>query len=396
MDATSRWPSRTVLGFTYGISGILAGAISLAFGQSKNFAVFSQAARDLVAGRDLYELHAADYFKYSPSFALLFLPFAVSHTWLAAPLWSFANFLLAFLGVDRLVEDEGQKRTALWIAIPGILLATDGDQSNLLVTGAFFMALHALEHRRVACGAAWVALGAFVKLFPLLAVAFALFRPLSARGRAFGAIALASAMGLLLPLLVLTPAELLAQYTSWAHLLARDHGNRGWSVMHMLQMAHATSGWSNLPIQLAALFVQAVSILLGLRLGTTAAWRRTLACSLLVFTVLFNHRTEYASFVISALAVGVWYATSAPSWTPHGLRGFLVALATIAPGPFFARPDPQVAGFFSFLAAHREFHPLRVVPLFLLWILMNIDLLLPMFQSARGHASARRYPAMAS
>ncbi|WP_394842149.1 DUF2029 domain-containing protein [Pendulispora brunnea] len=396
MDATPRWPSRTVLGFAYAFSGVVAGAVSLGFGQSKNFAVFSQAARDLVAGRDLYELHTVDYFKYSPSFALLFLPFAISHTWLAAPLWSFANFLLAFLGVDRLVEDETQKRVALLIAMPGVLLATDGDQSNLLVTGAFFMALHALEHRRVAYGAAWVALGAFVKLFPLLGVAFALFRPLSARGRAFGAIALASALGLLLPLLVLTPGELLAQYASWGRLLARDHDNRGWSVMHMLQMGHAGSAWSNSPIQLAALFVQGVSIVVGLRLGTTAAWRRTLACSLLVFTVLFNHRTEYASFVISALAVGVWYATSTTSWVPQGVRGFLVAMATVAPGPFFVRPDPRVTGFFSFIAAHREFHPLRVVPLFLLWILMNVDLLLPMFQSARRRTSARHYSAIAS
>src|SRR5258706_457261 len=114
---------------------------------------------------------------------------------------------------------------------------------------------------------------------------------------------------------------------------------------------------------------QSIPIVLGLRFGTDAAWRRTLVCSLMVFAVLFNHRAEYATFALSAVAVGVWCATT----RANRIVQAIVALSIVAPGPFFARADPSISGVFSFIAAHREYHPLRVVPLFVLWLFMQRD-----------------------
>jgi hypothetical protein len=361
-------PSRRALLALYALAGIAAGILSLAFGQSKNFHVFCAAARALLRGEDLYVLRAGDYFKYSPTFALLFVPFTWLPTAVAAPLWSLFNFGAAFLGIDRVVEDARQKRVALSVALAGIVLTTDGDQSNLLVAGALLLAFDAFERGRPAAGATLVLLGTYTKIFPLIGAAFALLRP--GRLRHFGAMLAAAIGGLVLPLTVTEPRTLTSHYVSWWRLLARDHANEGWSAMGMLREGlglHASNG----ALQLAGVLLQVVPIALGLRFAPDAAWRRTLACSLLVWAVLFNHRAEYATYVVSAVAVAVWIASADATPVVYAL----VLTALVAPGPFFARPDPSVGGVWTFLAAHRLFHPLRVAPLFAVWLLMLRDLI---------------------
>jgi len=350
-------------------AGLAAGAISLAFDQSLNFHVFRVAAFDLVHRRDLYQKHAEDYFKYSPTFAFLFLPFACLPPWLGAPLWSLANFMAAFFGIERVMDDPGEKRVALLVAFAGILLATDGDQSNLLVAGALLLSLHAFERRQMRTGAALVTGAAFVKLFPAVGAVFALLA--RRRREAFRALAVTGVVWLALPILVMRPRTLAREYASWGHLLSWDHANHGWCVMSVLQDAlHLPV--SSFAVQIAGMGLEVLPVVLGVVLGTDARWRRTFACSLLVFMVLFNHRAEYASFVLSAIGAAVWYAGTRPR---SKLVGALVALAIVAPGPFLTRADPRVTGMFAVLGAHREWHALRLLPLMVLWGLMHRDLL---------------------
>jgi hypothetical protein len=360
-------PSTRSLCLLYLIAGLSAGAISLSFEQSKNFHVFGDAARALVRGDDLYVLRSLDYFKYSPTFALAFLPFALAPASIGAPLWSLANFALAFAGIERVLDTDWQKRVALSIALTGILLVTDGDQSNLLVAGAMLLALDAFERGLASTGAALVVGAGFIKIFPFAAAAFVVFSPRKWRGALYlfvMVIALAA-----MPLLVCTPRTLLAEYASWRHLLAWDYGNHGWSMMTVVQDGlHLPL--PSVVIQVTATVVQAVPLVLGARFGTDARWRRTFACTLFCFFVLFNHRTEYTSFVLSAIAVAIWFATTLTS----PAKTALVALVLLAPGPFFASPDDSVPGLFSFVAAHRTFHSLRVVPLFFAWVWMICDL----------------------
>jgi hypothetical protein len=349
------------------MTGAGAGAISLFFGQSQNFHVFADAARALLRGEDLYVLRSADYFKYSPTFALLFLPFALVPAWLGAPLWSLANFAVAFAGIWRVMKDDREKRLALLAALAGILLATDGDQSNLLVGGATLLALDAFERDHASTGASLVAGAGFIKIFPFAAAAFTIFSPRRRRGLLWllGATVVLAA----LPLLACGPKTLLSEYASWKNLLGRDSGNHGWSMMTVVQNSLRLR-WPSAYMQVAATLVQAVPLALAARYPTAVSWRRTFACSLLCFFVLYNHRTEYASFVLSAMAAAIWWAASPASTA----KTALVALVMLAPGPFFAWPDPSVTGVFSFIGAHRMYHPLRVLPLFFAWAWMMRDL----------------------
>jgi hypothetical protein len=349
-------------------AGVVSASVSFAFGQSQNLMVFRQASRDLLAGEDLYVKHAADYFKYSPTFALLFAPLALLPAWLSACLWGALNFGVAWAGIHSFVEDRAKRERALPFALFGVLLATDGDQSNLLVLGLFLLAMRALGRGKGTLFAALLGLGAAIKVFPLLGALALLFHPRRAANAA--RLAVAGAVLVALPLVV-TSAPLLARdYASWNALLARDHANVGWSVMSLLQEGAGLRA-SNMALQGAALLVLAVPVGLAVRYGADDAFRRTFAAQVLVFGVIMNHRAEYATFVIFAGAAAVWWAQAEvrPS------RTLLVAMAFVAVGPFFTRADPSVTGAFSVMAAHRLFHPLRVLPALLVWLWMQRDLL---------------------
>jgi hypothetical protein len=350
--------------------GLVAGAVSLTLGQSLNFHVFRQAALDLLAGRDLYTKRADDYFKYSPTFALLFAPLALLPQWISAPAWSLANFMAAFFGIDRVVSNDREKRVAMLVALVGIALSTDGDQSNLLVAGALLLALDAFEKRREVSAASLITGAAFVKLFPAIGATLALFS--ARRGRAVAALLLSGLAWLVLPLLVLSPRALAGEYASWRKLLSWDCRNHGWSVMSVVQDSmHLRC--SSMSLQILGGLLMLLPLFAGAHFGTSAPWRRTLLASLLVVAVLFNHRAEYTSYVLSAIGIAIWY-TAAPRGLPTAA---LVILALVAPGPFHTTVDPRVTGVFAFLGAHRQFHVLRVLPLFAVWLVMLRDLLRP-------------------
>lgn len=232
------FPSRRALLVVYLACGVGAGVLSFALGQSKNLEVFRHASMALLASRDLYDGSSVDWFKYSPTFALLFLPVALLPRWLAAAVWGALNFGAAYGGIvaigrDGDDDDDRRARTALLAALPGVLLATDGDQANLLVAGTMLGAFAAFERGRSTSGAVLVAVGAFVKLFPVAAVLFAL--PHRDRERSFFRTIIAAGAGLVLPLLVISPATLTAEYGSWLALLRADHANLGWSLVTVVR-----------------------------------------------------------------------------------------------------------------------------------------------------------------
>jgi hypothetical protein len=361
-------PSRRVLLVLYLVAGLLAGAISLALRQSMNFEVFVAAARALWRSEDLYVLRARDYFKYSPTFALVFSPIAWLPPAIGAPAWSLVNFGAAYAGIDRAVPADDEKRLALTVALVGIALGTDADQTNLLIAGAILLAFDAYERGRAGLGS-WLVIGAaFIKVFPLLGAALALLRRGAARK--LSGMGLAAAILGASPLLACRPRVLWEEYRSWLALLAWDRRAHGWSLMSAVRDGLSLP-LGDTAIQLAGAVLLATPLALGARLGSDRAWRRTAACALLSFFVLFNHRAEYASFVLPAVGLGVWLATSGRSRA----KTALVALALVAPGPFFVRPDASVTGALAILGAHRCFHPLRVVPLFAVWLWMLADLM---------------------
>src|SRR3954468_4428861 len=188
--------------------------------QNNNFRIFRPASRHLLAGSDLYAAYPAehfDFYKYSPTFALLFAPFAYVPFVPAMLLWNALNAGALYVAL-RLVLPRRAATVARAIVFLDMLGSLQNAQSNALVAALIVFTFAAYERHHTALGSLAAVGGAFIKAFPLAGVSFAIFHPRKVRV----ALAVAASTVLLfaLPLLVTPLHTLIAQYESWRALSA--------------------------------------------------------------------------------------------------------------------------------------------------------------------------------
>ena len=276
---------------------------------SNNFAIFRASFWHLVHGQDLYAWYLAEYwdlFKYTPTCALLFAPFALLPYAAGLIAWNVLNAMALCVAMLWLLPARAAL-AALLICVLEAVGAVQNAQSNALVAALIICSVLALERDRVAAGAAAVFAGASIKLFPLSSGLFGLVAPQRWRHVAWCVV-----MGVVfaaLPLLVTSPSQLIAQYQSW--LTVQEHDatlvGRAWigGLVELLLGRAIPHG----PVQVAGVLVTVVMAWLARDRWSDAVVRHLLLASLLVFSVVFNHMAESPSFVIAYAGVGIWWAS---------------------------------------------------------------------------------------
>ena len=340
-----------------------------------NFLIFRAASRHLIAGSDLYTLYPAehaDLYKYSPTFALLFAPFAFLPLLPAIFLWNALNAGALFIALGMVLPRRAAN-VARAIVFLDMLGSLQNAQSNALVAALIIFTFAAYERHHTALGSLAAVGGAFIKLFPLAGVSFAIFHPRKVRVAL--AVVGSSVLLFALPLLVTSPTILRAQYVSWRALGAADASiKRGYSVMQMVEnVLHR--GWPNWPIQLLG-----VAILLAPVLFQRNRWhewerRRLYLCSVLVFCVIFNHLAESPTFVVALAGAAIWFAALArPSRWEWTLFVLIVVLTILSSSDIM--PDAIQRDFF-------DRYRFKAVPLIVLWLELQRRLWMAGVQEAK-------------
>lgn len=319
-----------------------AGEFAQAATPSGNFEIFRTASRHLLSAKDLYAEYPAEHsdrFKYSPTFALLFAPFAWMWWPLALFLWSALNAVLLFAAVERVLPPRAAL-VALALLHLEVLRAMQNAQSNALVAALIILAFAWLERRRAWRAAAAAVAGASIKLFPLAALTFAIPRRLTRRV-ALAATTVGGA-ALLLPLAVTSPSTLLAQYASWRAVEAHDASQRWFSVMELIARGTGAD-WPNWPIQLAGVVALVAPLALRRPRWDEPRFRLLYLVSTLLFVVLFNHQAERASYVIAFAGATIWYVSDMRGGWRRALYALSVVtvplMSTLIPGEILRTPE---------------------------------------------------------
>jgi hypothetical protein len=309
---------------------------------SGNFEIFRAASRHLTTGQDLYAEYPAEHtdrFKYSPTFALLFAPLA----WLPSPLalfvWSALNALLLFVAVERVLPGR-KAMLAMALLLLEVLRGMQNAQSNALVAALIVLSFATLERGRGWRAALAVALGACVKIFPLAALTFAIPRRRAVRtGLAAGVVGVAL---VLLPLVLLSPTALAAQYGSWRGVEAIDAHQRWFSLMELVHLLTGVT-WPNWPLQLVGTLALLAPLALRRERWDEARFRLLYLCSVLLYVVLFNHQAERASYLIAFTGATIWFAAEAHTRMRTALYAFaaltIPAMSTLIPGAWLRTPE---------------------------------------------------------
>ncbi|HXE60615.1 MAG TPA: glycosyltransferase family 87 protein [Gemmatimonadaceae bacterium] len=337
-----------------------------------NFLIFDAAFRNLRAGRDLYAPHPEQYldlFKYSPAFAVLFAPISALPDTLGLVLWDAINTMLLAWAIVRLMPDR-RGDVVLALTFLEMFGSMQHSQSNSLLAALVILAFLALEAEHPIRAALALAIGTAVKIFPIAGAAMALPRP--RRFRFAVALGVVLAVVLALPFLVVAPHEVKAQYASWMALLPRDAvsdtvAGRGMHTGGVPEQLHLWFGTRSSP------FVVEVIGAVLLVLPLVARWKRwadpdfrvRFLASLLVFLVIFNHRSESPSFVIAMVGIAIWFAASAPDALTISVMA--AAFIIVSLGASSAVPNAVRVG----VVMH---YRLKTLPCVIAWLVMQAEL----------------------
>ncbi len=338
-----------------------------------NIVIFRAAFRHLMAGQNLYAAYPTlytDFFKYSPTFALLFAPFALLPLVPGYVLWALACAAAVVAGITRLLPPR-QAAIALAIAWLGVLGDMQRAQSNALCAGLMMLGWAAMEHEHQWRAASAIVTGGFIKLFPVAALAGAIFH--RRKWRFAIVVLVVIAVGAALPLVAMRWSSLSAQFQWWHAIETRDavpmprYGSSGAELYAgLMGQFRVWLGvqWPFWPTQLAG-----TAILLAPLLRGPAAWTRqfrtTFLASILVFCVLFNHQAESPSYSIAMIGAALWFASSQRVWW----RTALIAACLIIVN--FVSPDLMPRAFYE---GYYVKYLLKTVPLIPLWLVMQGEL----------------------
>jgi Glycosyltransferase family 87 len=354
---------------------IIVVAIGKAYGHrgpDNNFLIFRWSFLNLASGHDMYASqpqHHADLYKYSPSFAVLFAPFALIPFSISLALWDALNALLLFFAVERLLPSRQAAMTLALIYLE-VLRSIQRSQSNSLVTALVIIAFLLFERRRQLGAAFSIAIGAAVKIFPLAALALAIFYPRRIRFALLMTVAMAVVLAL--PLLVVSPAGLAAQYQSWRAVESVDAlsvgggggGGLYGGVMQQLRLIFGVS-WPNWPVQLAGTLLLMLP-LVRWRNWADADFRLRFLCALLVYMVIFNHQSESPSFVIAVTGIAIWFVTTPRAWWHTTVMVLTILVVSISSTDITPKSWQR-----DFFVHYR----LKTIPCTLAWITMIWELL---------------------
>jgi hypothetical protein len=219
-----------------------------------------------------------------------------------------------------------------------------------------------LESRHEFRASVAVAAGTAIKIFPIVAAVFAVFRPW--RLPRFALVCLLT--GILVvaaPLLVTSPATLLNQYRSWMAIESAVAVQRNYSVMEQFHIWLGVD-WPNWPVQLIGV-IALLSPLVRLSRWGDLRFRLRFLASVLMFCVLFNHKAESPSFVIAVAGVAIWFVVTERD------RLAWAVLAIVVFGTILSASDAMPE-----ILQQRFFQPYRIktLPILLVWVLTQAQL----------------------
>ena len=272
-----------------------------------NFLIIKQSFYHLIGNKDLYQLYPGeyfDYYKYSPSFALVMAPIAFLPNVPGLFLWNLLNVLVLFFALLKLPGQTDRTRLfLLGFILPALITSLQNSQSNCLIAGLLIFSFILLEKKQIAFASLLIVFTIFIKIFGIVALSLFLFYPHKLKA-VFYTILWMIILAIL-PLMVVSFSQLIHLYQSWSYLLTNDQQSSwGISVSGLL---HAIFDFKFKTGILLAGVVLFCLPLLKYRFFSDLKFRLFFLSSMLIWTVIFNHKAESPTFIIAITGVAIWF-----------------------------------------------------------------------------------------
>lgn len=302
-----------------------------------NYLMFSKPFFNLVEGKDLYVEYPNFYFdiyKYSPAFALLFAPFSIMPDAIGIVLWNILNAAVLVFAFKQFFKDDRLCIYALLIVLLEAITSLQNLQSNCLLSGLIILTYTNLRKKNILWAALCVSLAAYIKIYGIAAMAFAIF--FKERFKFGFASFLFLVLLFLSPLLVLNYDALILNYKSWMSIVGVSATGSQMSVMGIL---HTWFGWngSHTVVQLTG-FLLVITPLVQINKWKESYFQQLYVASILMFVVLFNQMAESPTYIIPLAGVAIWFLSfQKPAALDICLLVFVLLLTSLSTTDLFPK-----------------------------------------------------------
>lgn len=338
-----------------------------------NFKIFKSSYEHLEKNENLYLLYdyeVFDLFKYSPSFAFSCVIFQPFNDLVGLIIWNLINHLVFAFAIIKL----GLHRHKLfWVVFPFLLIesisSTQNSQSNLLVLGLLTLFVYYIDRAKPFSGMMAVFYSAFIKIFGLVLLPYVLFKPQLGKNVLFGL--LSFVLLLCLPLIVVSPEQLLWQYENWWELLTNDHSaSVGNSLLSLLQVVMGID--INKGIILLFGIIMFCIPLTRISLYKNKSFQYSFFISSLIWIILFNHKSEPPTYIIAVFAAALWFLSESPNKTTYIIFIFAMIFSSLY------KTDLLPRWFANNVVKPYE---LMVLPMLVIWLITQYRLLFGKFDN---------------
>lgn len=275
-----------------------------------NYLIFKQSFFHLIQHKDLYTGYPNEYYdlyKYTPTFALLMAPFVWLPNLAGLILWNILNGIVLFYALWKFpFGSEKKKLFAIGFILIEALTSLMISETNCLIAGLLILTYIAMEKKNIPLATFLLVLSIYIKPFGLAAFSLFLFYP--GKWKVFWYSLLWAVVLFILPLVIVSPHELIDIYKGWGITLKSDHDTSyGISVMGCLYSWFGIADkYYSLAIGTFLLFLP----LLRYKSYSSSSFRQVFLASILVWVIIFNHKAESPGFVIAICGVAIWFSRS--------------------------------------------------------------------------------------
>lgn len=342
-----------------------------------NYLIFRQAYYHARAGLNLYAAYPNEYYDmyyYGPLFSLFVAPFAIPPEAVGLFLWEVANAVVIIVAVNMLPLDDRRKKIMLLLCLLEFANSVFYMQFNPMITAMIIISFILVEQGKDQWATLLIVLGAFVKLYPVVGLAFFVFSKDKPRFIIW-TIAWFGIM-MVLPMLISSPAYVINSYHQWFDALNYKSGlnvqldtTQDWCLMGVVRRFSNNPMIPNLPFLIAGAIIFALP-LTRFKQFNSLKFRLQILASALIMVVLFSTGSEHPTYIIAAAGAALYILIQDKPFTAINIAFIIALLITaLTPTDVFPRPIRVWCGHYA----------VKAWPVIIIWFKLVYELIFKNF-----------------
>ncbi|MFI3295574.1 MAG: glycosyltransferase family 87 protein [Rikenellaceae bacterium] len=278
--------------------------------KAKNFEIFTFATLDFWDAIKPYGehwfRHGLDYYLYTPTFNVVFTPFALLPLWVSAFAWNLFNYLMLAWSIKLLPNITTKQKSYLLLYLtPIIATSLMSFQYNVVVAYLFLFPYVLLERGKGCWAMLLIMLSVTTKIYGGVELLIVLFYPKFWRNVGWGilwAVALVA-----LPLINLSVGEYGDFLSSWVHELSTHQGTRKFETFFDITLLWESRPAYQMYMQVGIFFTIVGLTFARLRWRTDQLFRVGVLALVMGYAILFSNSSEKHTYMIALAGYLYWW-----------------------------------------------------------------------------------------